>query len=370
MTDADHGKGMSILDKYMDKTELAIAGISDADIIKYYTMPDGTAGLLVIKGILVFNMSAGEPYYDSLEQAAARAYISCPEAAADDYTREIMKKRTAAEISPVPLQYEGTEGTYVKSLPFEKDTAGTFQCMMEYYLRMIYEQLGLEAEAFSLLKGYRSKYTLSFRLNGERKTVPFSYSERGSCFEMVFGNIISPTDSIKLSVKYSFGEITVTSLVKCGRHMRIENVFDIIHKTERLRIFDEAEIVYDGRKELALSEETDNGDIEIISTGGRYEMIRLPFGNAYCCETENKTEIIVVQNDTGGQTVFLYHSGREYPANDKSVVTDSFNTVHEQYVSDGKKNICTHFLPADSFSRGIYKQKYENMYFYRSIGGK
>ncbi|MGN1101176.1 MAG: hypothetical protein ACI4RG_03225, partial [Huintestinicola sp.] len=99
MTNADHGKGLSILDKYMDKTELAIAGISDADIIKYYTMPDGTAGLLVIKGILVFNMSAGETYYDSLEQAAARAYISCPETAADDYTREILKKRTAAEIS-------------------------------------------------------------------------------------------------------------------------------------------------------------------------------------------------------------------------------------------------------------------------------
>ncbi|MGN0636979.1 MAG: hypothetical protein ACI4J0_01295 [Huintestinicola sp.] len=358
------------MDSYMDKKELAIAGISEAELIKYYIMPDGVTGLLVIKGTEVFNLSAGEEHFDSLEQAAVRAYAACPEAAADDYTREILKGRMGADISPMLGQYESADGAYEKGLPFEKDSVSALRLMMEYYLEMIYDKLGYTAMFPSELKGYRRKYTLSFRLSGERKAIPFSYSEKGSCFEMVFGNVIAPSDSIKLSVKYSFGVITAAADVRCGKRMRIENTFDIIHKAEKLRIFDETEIVYDGSKALASSPENDTEEIKMLSGGGSCEMMKLPFGRAYCFYSDNKTEIIVSQKESDDKASFLYHSEREYLSCDTSIVTDSFNAVHEIFRSDGKMSICTHFLPTDSFSRGIYKQKYENRYFYRSIGGR
>ena len=80
---------MNILNQYMDKTELTIAGISGAELIKYYIMPDGVMGLLVIKDSMVFNLSAGEKHFESLEHAALRA-----DAAADDFTREILTERS------------------------------------------------------------------------------------------------------------------------------------------------------------------------------------------------------------------------------------------------------------------------------------
>lgn len=358
----------------MDKTELAMAGISGAELIKYYIMPDGAAGLLVIKGRKVFNLSSGEKHFDCLEQAAVRAYAACPDAAADDFTREILNKRSGAEISAVCRQYEGIDGAYEKTLPFEKETVGAFLQMMEYYLEMIYEKLGCKTVFPSELRGYRRKYSLSFRLNGERKTIPFSYSESGSCFHMVFGNVIGASDTIKLSVKYTFGMISVTADVRCKKHIRTENTFDMIHKTEKLRIFDENGIVYDAGKAIPSSPSEIPEEIKMICTCDGYEIMKLPFCNVYCFDSENKSEMTAAQKNRSNEAAFLYQSQREYLSHDKNIVTDSMNAVHKVYHTDGKMNICTHFLPVDTFSKGIYKQRFENRYFYRSfdnvIGGK
>lgn len=363
---------MSILNQYMDKTELAIAGISDAELIKYYIMPDGVMGLLVIKGRLIFNLSSGEKHFDSLEQAALRAYASCPDAVADDMTREILTERSGADIPALYSQYEGIDGTYEKTLPFEKDKVSAFQQMMEYYLEKIYEMLGLAAMFPSELKGYRKKYSLSFRLNNERKIIPFTYEEHGSCCNVFFGNIIEVSDSISLSIKYDFGIITVTADVRCKKHLRIENTFDIIHKTEKLRMFDEAEIVYDGCKDIASLNAEIPGEIKMICGSDGYEILRLPFGNAYLNYSDKKAEIIVLQKNRYDTIAFLYHSKREYLSPEKNIVTDSMTAVHELFYFDAKMKVCTHFLPTGVFSKGICKQKYENRFFYRSfdnIGG-
>ena len=357
----------------MDKTEIAIAGISGAELIKYYNMPDGVMGLIIIKGSRVYNISSGEKHFDSLEQAAVRAYISCPEAAADEFTRELLTGRSGAEISPPTGLYDGTDGTFEKTLPFEKDTVGAFCEMTEYYLHMIYERLGYSAMFPGELNGYRRRYSLGFRLNGERKTIPFSFNERGGCFEMVFGNVLKAQDSIKLSVKYSFGHILVTACVKCGRNIRIENTFDFFHKTEKLRIFDDTEIVYDGSSAAASSSSDIPEEIKMLCTCGSYELIKLPWARVYFSGLDKKSEMIVFQKNRYGEGGFLYQSGREYLSYEKNIVTDSMNAVHEIFCTDGKMNICTHFLPTDSFSKGIYKQKFENRYFYRStddIGGR
>ena len=364
---------MSILNEYMDKTELAIANISGADLLKYYTMPDGVTGLIIIKDSTVFNLSSGEKHFDSLEQAAVRAYAACSDAAADDLTREILTERSGAEISPICRQYEGIDGVYEKTLPFEKDTVGAFRQMMEYYLEMIYEKLGYGTLFPSELKGYRRKYSLSFRLNSERKTLPLSYIESGSCFEMVFGNVMEASDIIKLSVKYTFGMISVTANVKCKKHMRIENTFDMLHKRETLRIFNETEIVYNGTQSIASSPSNFPEESKMLFTCDGYEMMRLPFGDVYIIDMDNRSEMIVSQKNQSAGTSFLYQSQREYLSGDRNIVTDSMNAVHKLFWSDGKMNICTRFIPTASFSKGIYKQKYENRYFYRSfddIGGK
>ncbi len=358
---------MNILNRYMDKTELAIADISAAELIKYYYMPDGVMGLLVIAGSSVFNLSSGEKYFESLEQAALRAYSSCADAASDDFTREILAARAAAALSPIFGEYENIHGAYEKNLPFEKDKVSTFLHMTEYYLEMIYGRLGAVTVFPAELKGYRRNYSLNFRLNNERKTIPFSYKECGSCSEMVFGNILEVSDNIKLSVKYTFGMISVTADVMCKKHIRAENTFDILRKTETLRIFDEAEIVYNSSKPIESSPCDIPKEIKLICSDHKFEMLDLPWGKVFFIDTEKRAEMIVFQKNANDTTAFLYQSEREYTANDKNIVSDSMTAVHEVFYTDGKKNICTHFLPTGSFSKGIYKQKYENRYFYRCI---
>lgn len=356
----------------MNKTELAIAYISGAELIKYYIMPDGVMGLLIVMRRKVFNLSSGEKYFDSLEQAALRAFAACPDAAEDELTRKLLAERAGAEISPVCRQYENTCGTYEKKLPFEKDTVSSFLQMTEYYLNMIYEKLGYEAIFPGELRGYRRKYSLSFRLNGERKTIPFSYSENGSCFEMVFGNAIEASDSIRLSLKYTFGMISVTAEVSCKKHMRIENTFDMRCKTEKLRIFNETEIVYDSTGNIASIPCDIPKEIEMICTSERYELMELPFTFVYFTDNENKAEMIAAQKSRSDKITALYHSERKYLSCEKSIVTGSMTAFHEIFCTDGKRNICTHFLPTGTFSRGLYKQNFENRYFYRSfdeIGG-
>lgn len=358
---------MSILDRYMNKTELAIADISGAELIKYYYMPDGVMGLLVIKDSGVFNLSSGEKYFESLEQAALREYASCTETAADDFTRKILTERSGAALSPIFRKYESIDGAFEKTLPFEKDKVSTFRQMMQYYLDLIYEKLGFGTSFPVELKGYRRKYSLSFRLNNERKTIPFSYKEYGSCCDMVFGNFIEASDSVKLSVKYTFGMISVIADVRCKKHLRTENTFDILRKTETLRIFDETEIVYDSSKAIASTPGDIPEEIKMICTSEKYEALQLPWGKVFFIDSDNKTEMIVYQKDPNDTIAFLYQSQREYLSYDRNIVTDSMTAVHEVFYSNGKMNICTHFLPTDSFSKGIYKQKYENRYFYRSI---
>lgn len=365
---------MNILNQYMDKTELTIAGISDAELIKYYFMPDGIMGLLVIQNSMVFNLSSEEKYFESLEQAALRAYTSCAEAAADDFTRKILNKRSETAISPILKRYESIGGAFEKTLPFEKDKVSTFRQMIEYYLELIYEKLGFGTSFPAELKGYRRKYSLSFRLNNERTIIPFSYKEYGNSCDMVFGNIIGASDIIKLSVKYKFGIISVTADVRCKKHIRTENTFDMIHKTEKLRIFDETDIVYDSSKAIASTPDEIPEEVKMICTSEKYEVLPLPWGKVFLIDLDNKTEMIAYQKNPNDTTAFLYQSQREYLSDDRNIVTDSMTAVHEVFYTDGKMNICTHFLPTGSFSRGIYKQKFENKYFYRSfdniIGGK
>ncbi|MCI7767225.1 MAG: hypothetical protein MSJ26_04490 [Oscillospiraceae bacterium] len=357
----------------MDKTEIAIAGISEAETIKYYFMPDGVMGLLLIKDSEVFNLSAGESHFDSLEQAAVRAFAACSDAAADDMTREILSERAGAVISPILRQIEGADGAYEKTMPFEKDTVSAFQWMMEYYLEMIYEKLGCNAVFPAELKGYRRRYSLSFRLNGERKAIPFSYTERGGCFDFVFGNIIGATDSIMLSVRYSFGIISVNIRVKCKKQMRIENTFDILRKSEKLRIFDDSEIIYDGCRDIASVKGDIPEKIKKICICCGHDIIKLPFGYALISASDNKTEIIAAQNNFNGTAAFLFQAEREFTASENKIVTDSMAAVHEFFQSDGKMNICSRFLPTGTFSKGMYRQKLENRYFYRcfdDLGGE
>ncbi|MGN0666632.1 MAG: hypothetical protein ACI4KF_08920 [Huintestinicola sp.] len=364
---------MSILDRYMNKAELAIADISGAELIKYYYMPDGVMGLLVIKDSRVFNLSSGEKYFESLEQAALRAYASCSEAAADDLTRKILTERSGEALSPIFGKYEGIVGAFERTLPFEKDKVSTFRKMIEYYLEMIYEKLGFGTSFPGELRGYRRRYSLSFRLNNERKTIPFSYSERGNCFDMVFGNFIEASDSVKLSVRYTFGKISVTADVRCKNHIRTENTFDMLRKTETLRIFDETEIVYDSSKAIASISGDIPEEIRMICIGNKPETLQLPWGRAFFNDSDNRSEMILYQKNSFDNIAFLYQSEREYLSDDKSIVTDSMTALHEIFYTGREINICTHFLPTGSFSRGVYKQKYENRYFYRSfedIGGK
>lgn len=351
----------------MDKKELAIADISAAELIKYYIMPDGVMGLLVIVGGRVFNLSSGEKNYESLEQAALRAYSSCADIAADDFTRDILSARSAAALSSMFKVYESLDAAYEKILPFEKDKVSVFLYIIEYYLEMIYEKLGFVTDFHTELTGYRRKYSLNFRLNNERKSIPFSYKEYGSCCEMVFGNIVEASDSVKLTVKYNFGMVTVTADVRCKKHIRTENIFDMLRKTETLRIFDETEIVYNSCKAISSTSCDIPQEIRMVSTSYKYETLDLPWGKVFLVDSENVTEIIVYQKNANDTTAFLYQSQREYLAADKEIVTDSMAAVHELFCSDGKRNICTHFLPTGDFSRGIYKQKYENRFFYRSI---
>lgn len=351
----------------MNKTELAIADISSAELIKYYFMPDGVLGLLVVNGSEVFNLSAGEKYFESLEQAALRAYASCAEAAADELTRRLLSERSSAALLPILGRYEGIDGACERSLPFEKDKVSSLLPMAEYYLEMIYHRLGYKTSFTGELKGYRKKYSLSFRLNDERKTIPFSFKDMGSGFEMVFGNFIDTSDSVRLFAKYSFGMISVTADVSCQKHLRAENTFDVIHKTEALRIFNEAEIVYNSSKAIISKPGEIAEDMGMICIDHTYETMQLPWGKAFFNEQDNKTEMIIFRKSHSDTDAFIYHSVREYLSDDKSIVTDSMTAVHEVFFSDGKKKICTHFLPTESFSKGIYKQKYENRYFYQSI---
>lgn len=353
--------------QYMNKKELAIADISDAELVKYYFLPDGVLGLLVISGSKVFNLSAEEKYFENLEQAALRAYCSRPHVAADEFTREILENRSAAALSPIFSEYENLDGTYEKTLPFEKNKVGTLLSMMEYYLQMIYERLGFSAAFPSEIKGYRKNYSLNFRLNNERKTIPFSYTEWGDGCETVFANFPQISDKITISVKYSFGIISVTADVRCKKHIRTENTFDILRKTETLRIFDETDIVYNNSKPIQAVPCHIPSEIIPISKSERFEALPLPFGTAFISKTDKKSKIITYQKSQKDTAAFIFHSEREYSGNDKSIVTDSMTAAHEIFYSDNKKTICTHFLPTGTFSKGIYKQKYENRYFYRTI---
>lgn len=344
------------MNTYMDKTELAIAKIRSADKIKIYKMPNGIMGLLIISGKSFFNYSADEKYFRQLEAMAVRLYSVCPYAAVDEFTAKILEKRAAAELSSWRLFYKVLKVSDDKKKPSDKYTVKSFKQIIEYYLEMIYDKIGCKAQFPAELNGYKRRFCLLFRLNDQKKAVPFSFDMINGRCKMFFGNVIDAVDSIKLTIEFDFGKIRVNADVRSKKELRIENIIDIIGGEEKLRIFDDAEVVFSKISDMSVAESCLPTKLCSISEINACKCVALPWGAAYLYAADDTIEILTMLGSD-----FVHHSAQTYSAADRRIITDSMSAVHEFF---GENEICTHFLPLYTYSDGKYKKELENRYFY------
>ncbi len=347
----------------MDKTELEIAKISDAMLIKIYIMPNGIMGLLMIyRESCVINLSADDSHFPQLETAAVRCYIANRDAAADSFTAEILEKRSLSRAYPWADRFGGNAGSRLREGMYEKELAKVYLPLLTHCLDMIFRRLGIAMEEGAELTGYRTRYTITVKgKTGEKQmTLIFSLRQDGCCFTV--GNIVTVNDSLKISLRCSFGAVDISADLDSSRYIGIREHIGISDGEHILHMFDEDEPIFDSTDSLTV-QDTDITSDALLSDGFSKE-IPLPWCRVLTGGDETRSIYAVM---FGGDDCALIHEfSREYLSDEKSIVTDSLHAVHEIFPHDTRTRICTNFLKTDAFSTGRYK-KYVGRYFCRDI---
>lgn len=226
---------------YMSRTELDMIALKTADIIRYYTLPDGTRGLLVIGEGKSINLCEYDDQWMMLNGTADRLYRVSPDACMDEYTAEILESRKDLGAMSRYGYLTGSQKYEYKVLNYL--TAAFSESLMSCFLMRIYKDIGIDLQ-IKEIKGFRSRFALSCRVDGEEKLIPCRFYGCRNEFGYSFGNIFSASDTASITVKYVFAGIEVITESHTRRDLRHEYHYDLSDHTVTHRVLENGEIIF------------------------------------------------------------------------------------------------------------------------------
>ncbi|MDE7295037.1 MAG: hypothetical protein K2N72_11490 [Oscillospiraceae bacterium] len=370
--------------EYMTDTELKLAGLGNESpmnisLIKYYTLPGDIPGLMMIYGKNVpVNLCALDKGFDALEETALAAFAANPGAAADDTTKNILLSRRESKLPSCLEPFEKYEGSFLQKLTFEKNFINACQPFIYYFLNEAFEGIGAKPEFLGNICGYRSKYIINCRVNGQEKILPLAVSrdDLGAVFEA--GNLLSLRHSVRIALGCGRVGFYVSVKSRTEREILREYAYNIEKKTSRLRIYDGG-LVYDKKQEMLpeKSLETRPADIkEIINITEKtccidtenYDKYLLPWGGVCMVKSEELLHNFIIAEFKEKYAV-IRHFYREYvpfaEGSENKITVFSFNAVHEIFPE--KNTVQTKLIPTGEFTSGRFKERLSGRYFTREL---
>ena len=375
---------MNAVTEYMTDTELKLAGLGNESpmnisLIKYYTLPGDIPGLMMICGKNVpVNLCALDKGFDALEETALAAFAANPGAAADDTTKNILVSRRESRLPSCLEPFERAEGSFLQRLTFEKNFINACQPFIYYFLNEAFEGIGAKAEFSGNICGYRSKYIINCRVNGQEKILPLAVSrdDLGAVFEA--GNILSPRHSVRIALGCGRAGFYVSVKSRTEREILREYAYNIEKKASRLRIFDGG-LVYDKKQEMLPEKSLETSPAalrEIINITGKaccidtenYDKYLLPWGGVCMVKNEELLHSFIIAEYKEKYAV-IRHFYREYipfaKGSENKITVFSFNAVHEAFPE--KNTVQTKLIPTGEFTSGRFKERLSGRYFTREL---
>ncbi|MCH5193320.1 MAG: hypothetical protein J1F11_05110 [Oscillospiraceae bacterium] len=343
---------------FMSLTELDIAAAENVRLVRYYTLPDGTAGLLMIYGNKSFvNLCEYDDGWMTLTQKADSLYTEHPDICADGHTRDILEARKNTRCSE---RFEFLTGTapYTEKI-LNYDAKGFYEGFAGYILKEIYSSM--EAE-FSLIeaRGYRESFSLRCKADGREKALTCGIASSGNEYTYSFGNLFEPVHSAIVRIRYNFGSITVTTDIRTERSMQHRYCYDFSESTLDRKIFEGTQMIFSEEKSFDLpAAEMSRELVSVCGAGGhRYSGYTLPWGeNVFYRKSESDGEFIAENKNR--RVIQIY---QKYPHDN---VTDEVRVTHEIFERDGSFLIQSEL---DDRRMGRGTEKALNGYFYRYAG--
>lgn len=378
--------------EYMSPGSLEIQEIESVSLIKYYTLPGGIPGLMMVADRnKLINLAACDPGYRSLEYAAVNACIKHPEAAADSITREILESRRE-EMLPEFLQpFEGNSGSCLPIIGYEKNFPLALEGLIYFLLEQGYRGIGSEISFRGHIAGYRERCSVKCTLDGSDRVLPFETSRTDTGGMFLFSNILSPGDAARISLECRWGELLASVIFSVSREVRREYRYDLERGVLRLRIFDGGEQIFNKSEELKpvtagqFSGETKDRDIsrnpgeispgELISLAGKIcctdpaemTVCPLPRGGIFLIGGSGDTAHRIAGFFSGGNAV-LYHFYRKYVSGSvEKAISDSTYCVHQIFPLKSGRAVQTKCNSTGEFSRCCYREIFEGKYFTRQL---
>ncbi|MBQ5311881.1 MAG: hypothetical protein ILP19_07580, partial [Oscillospiraceae bacterium] len=245
---------------------------------------------------------------------------------------------------------------------YEKQLTGVYLPLLCHTLGMISDRLGIKTDGAPELTGYRTRYILTVRGKTGERQMPLIFTPVHDGCDFTLGNIVTADDSLRISLRCSFGAADISADLDSSRYIGIREHISFRDGEHSLRMFDEDEPIYDKTERLTVhtADITSDALLSDCFTGE----ISLPWCRVLTGGDKAREIYAVVLGDD--DTSVIYESSREYMSDERDIVTDSLCAVHEIFIRDGRRRICTHFMDTGAFSTGRYKS-YEGRYFCRDI---
>lgn len=340
---------------FMSMTELDIVEAEDVRIVRYYALPDGTSGLLMIRGDKSFvNLCEYDSGWLTLTRKADSLYLEYPDICADNYTRDILEARKNTRCSERFEFLINMEPYTEKMLSY--DTKEFSESFAGYILNEIYSSM--EAE-FSLIgiKGYRENFSVRCKVDGEKKNLPCVFVTSGDVYTYCFGNLFEPAHSMEVRVRYDFGGIEVIADSRTEKSMQYRYFYDFVKGTLNRRTFEGTQIIFSEEKSLDLPAAEISPELMSVCDSGKYKYsgYTLPWGeNIFYRQSESEGEFMAENKNR--RVIQIY---RRYPHDN---VTDEVRVTHEFFERDGNFLIQSE-LDDRRYGRGT--EKIPGGFFYR-----
>lgn len=237
---------------FISKTELDIIQADNVSLIRYYTLPDGTQGLLLIyDGKRFINLCEYDDYWQLLTHRADSLYLEYPNSCMDDHTRNILESRKNSSCLGRFDFLTGTKRYTEKLVGF--GTSAFSENLVGYFLSEIYKDIETDFTLIGI-KGYRDRFSVLCKVNGAEKTLPCEFSAAQNEYTYCFGNIFTALNSAQIRVKYGFGCIEITTDTSTKRTLRNEYRYDLINKNFFHRVWENGQVLFIDEQSIDLPE--------------------------------------------------------------------------------------------------------------------
>ena len=289
---------MKTMTPYMSKTLLDMMQMEKADLIRYYTLPDGTKGLLVISDGNSVNLCEYDDEWMMLIKKVDSLYRISPDACMDEYTEEILRGRL--ELGSMDrFAYLGEAARYNdKAITYSR--AAFSQELVTYFLGKIYEDIGIELKIREI-KGSRSRFIISCKVDDEEKNIPFSFTEEDGGYRYRFGNIFSAADTAEIFLKYEAGSIYVSTESSTSRELRHDHSYSLFECSCEQRIIADGQIVFSDtqKEEMQRAQLTDTERYICGVEDDSFTGYILPWGERIFVKGDEHSREMIADNSSG-----------------------------------------------------------------------